>query len=144
MPFAVNDLMGRGNLNMSSTDIGGALSTYDKTYGEDGEEMKVIFSYPIFAISMDEINSNLGVSAPEYIKIDVDGIENKIIKKSEKILKSTSLNSVLIEINANREEDKEILEIMKFHGFNYDINQVKKSTRLTGRHKGYAEYIFKR
>ena len=53
----------------------------------------------------------------------IDYILDKI-KKSEKILKNTSLNSVLIEINANREEDKEILDIMKFHGFNYDINQI--------------------
>ena len=43
-------------------------------------------------------------------------------KYFEELLKNSSLTSVLIEINANREEDKEIIDIMKFHGFNYDIN----------------------
>ena len=97
MPFAVNDRMGRGNLNMSSTDIGGALSSYDKTYGEDGEEMKVIFSYPVFAISMDEINSNLALSTPDYIKIDVDGIELLILNGGIKVL--NTVKGLLIELS---------------------------------------------
>ncbi len=97
MPFAVNDVMGRGNLNMSSTEIGGALSSYDKTYGEDGEEMKVIFSYPVFAISLDEINSNLATSTPDYIKIDVDGIELLILNGGIKVL--NKVKGILIELS---------------------------------------------
>ena len=97
MPFAVNDMTGTGNLNMSSTEIGGALSSYDKTYGEDGEEMKVIFSYPVFAISMDEINSNLAISTPDYIKIDVDGIELLILNGGIKVL--NIVKGVLIELS---------------------------------------------
>ncbi len=97
MPFAINDMMGRGNLNMSSTEIGGALSSYNKTYGEDGEEMKVIFSYPVFAISMDEINSNLAVPNPDFIKIDVDGIELLILNGGIKVL--NTVKGVLIELS---------------------------------------------
>tara|TARA_B100000787_G_scaffold168200_1_gene156497 strand:+ start:754 stop:1554 length:801 start_codon:yes stop_codon:yes gene_type:complete len=97
MPFAVNDMMGTGNLNMSSTDIGGALSSYDKTYGEDGEEMEVIFSYPVFAISIDEITRTLGISTPDYIKIDVDGIELLILNGGIKVL--NTVKGVLIELS---------------------------------------------
>lgn len=97
MPFAVNDKMGHGDLNMSSMEVGGALSSYDKTYGEDGEEMKVLFSYPIFAISIDKMNSNLEMKIPDYIKIDVDGIELLILKGGKKVLKK--VKGVLIELS---------------------------------------------
>jgi FkbM family methyltransferase len=130
MPFAVNDLMGRGNLNMSSTDIGGALSSYDKTYGEDGEEMKVIFSYPIFAISMDEINSNLGVSAPDYIKIDVDGIELLILNGGINVL--NTVNGLLIELSEKWYDRKlECEKILLNSGLtrvDHKYNKIKKGT----------------
>ena len=81
---------------------------------------------------------------PTYIKIDVDGIESKIISKSKKVLSSSVLKSVLIEINENRIEDKKIIKIMKEFKFKYDLNQVEDSKRKSGPHKGYAEYLFYR
>jgi FkbM family methyltransferase len=96
MPFAVNNIMGQGNLNMSSTDLGGALSTFDKSYDDSGKNMKVIFKYSIFAISIDQIISNLKIKSPDYIKIDVDGIELLILKGGKNILKK--VKGVLIEL----------------------------------------------
>mgnify|MGYP000359652125 CR=1 FL=1 len=77
-----------------------------------------------------------------YLKIDVDGIEYKIIKKSKKLLKNKNLYSILIEINPNREKDNEIIETLLKYGFVFDKQQVIKSTKKTGKHKGYAEYLF--
>ena len=57
---------------------------------------------------------------PSYLKIDVDGIENMIIKSSKKLLKNAKLNSVLIEINRNRKEDLEIISISENSGFKFD------------------------
>ena len=57
---------------------------------------------------------------------------------------STTLKSVLIEINENRIEDKKIIKIMKEFKFKYDLNQVEGSKRKSGPHKGYAEYLFYR
>ena len=50
---------------------------------------------------------------PDYIKIDVDGIEHKIIEGCNKILKNKKLSSLLIEINENRKEDQLIIEKLK-------------------------------
>ena len=97
MPFAVSNKMSEADLNMTSMEMGGALSSYDKTYGEDGEEMKVIFNYPIFGISIDEININLDIETPDYIKIDVDGIELLILSGGKKVLKK--VKGVLIELS---------------------------------------------
>ena len=40
-----------------------------------------------------------------YLKVDVDGIEYKIIEESDLLLKNKNLKSILIEINSNRKED---------------------------------------
>ena len=74
--------------------------------------------------------------------MNLDGIEHKIIQKSEIVLKNEKLKSILIEINSNRKEDLEIIEFLKKNNFIYDKSQVKLSTRKSGQHKGYAEYLF--
>ena len=84
------------------------------------------------------------LKVPNYIKIDVDGIENQIIKKSDFILSSKKLESILIEINSNREEDNNIISKLNKYNFKFDNSQVEKSMRKIGRHKGYAEYLFYR
>ena len=42
IPGALSDKTGFGTLNMTSTQIGGALSTFDKSYGYDGKALKTI------------------------------------------------------------------------------------------------------
>ena len=79
---------------------------------------------------------------PNYLKIDVDGIEYKIIQKSKKLLQDNNLYSVLIEINTNREQDNEIIEVLLSYDFIFDKQQVSKAYKKKGKHKGYAEYLF--
>ena len=81
---------------------------------------------------------------PDHIKIDVDGIENKIIEGGSKTLKNPQLKSILIEINSNRKEDKKIIDKLKYYRFLYDEKQINDAMRLEGPHAGYAEYIFYR
>ena len=96
MPFAINDKIGRGNLSMSTSNWGGALSTFDKTYGMDGEDFKVVFKYPIFSFSMDDLINRLNLSYPDYIKIDVDGIEQLILAGGTNVLRN--IKGLLIEL----------------------------------------------
>jgi FkbM family methyltransferase len=96
IPIALNDITGRGELNMTTEDIGGALSTFDRSYGFDGKEIEVSFSYALFSISMDDAFNKLGIPAPDYLKIDVDGIEHLILQGGREIL--GKVKGVLIEL----------------------------------------------
>ncbi len=71
-------------------------------------------------------------------------VNNKIIEQGEKIFQNKKLLSILIEINEDRDKDKEIINILKSFGFIYDVNQVKKTKRKDGPHKNYVEYLFYR
>lgn len=108
MPFAVNDKMGRGDLSMSTDTWGGALSTFDKSYGFDGEDFEVVFKYPIFSLSLDDAINRLNLQYPDYIKIDVDGIEQLILAGGSEVLKH--VKGVLIELPNLWQEQTEICE----------------------------------
>ena len=110
----------------------------------DLTEINSKYRQGLFSSTLDDLCFKWGLPLPAYIKIDVDGIENKIISKSKKVLSSSVLKSVLIEINENRIEDKNIIKTMKEFKFKYDLNQVENSKRKSGPHKGYAEYLFYR
>ena len=109
---------------------------------EDLKPIESKYTQGIFSTTIDDLCFKWNLPFPSYIKIDVDGIEHKIISKSERILSSPILKSVLIEINENREEDKEIIETMTKFKFKYDLNQIDNARRKSGPHKGYAEYLF--
>lgn len=104
MPFPLNDKMGEGVLNMSSDEYGGAMSSFDKTYGSDGKEFDVIFSYSMFSFSLDDMVEKLYLNYPDYIKIDVDGIEHIILTGGTKIL--SNVKGLLIELPNLWEDQK--------------------------------------
>ena len=58
---------------------------------------KYNFNYNTFGLSIDESVKLLNFPKPNYIKIDVDGIEHLILKGASKTLKKVS--SLLIEVD---------------------------------------------
>ena len=53
---------------------------------------------------MNDVKNLLNISQPDYIKIDVDGIEHLILKGGEKVLLNTK--ELLIEVNERFEQQK--------------------------------------
>jgi len=82
---------------MTSTDWGGALSTFGQTYGHDGEPIRKVFEFPTVGLSMVDAVTLLRIPQPDYIKMDVDGIEHLILKGGVPILRG--VKSVSVEIN---------------------------------------------
>ena len=111
VPMPLSDKIGFNTLNMSSVLWGGALSTFGETYGYDGEDLNTVFEFTTLGITMNESNSILKIPIPDYIKIDVDGIEHLILKGVLDILKKCK--SILIEIDDDFElqsnQTKELL-----------------------------------
>jgi hypothetical protein len=106
---------------MSSMNYGGALSTFDKTYGSDGKVFDIKFNFSILSIALDDLTSKLNFEYPDYIKIDVDGIEQLILEGGINVLKHTK--SILIELPDLWKEQKETCEkILTNAGFNILLN----------------------
>ena len=70
---------------MSSIEEGGALSSFENNdvkldmYNDNQiKNKKIDFKYNIISFSLDEFLKNFNELKPDYLKIDVDGIETKI------------------------------------------------------------------
>lgn len=97
VPLCISDSVGVGRFNMSSTAWGGALSTFKERFDQNGNDLKLVFTYHSLGISLDNIQEIWNLPAPDYLKIDVDGLEHYILKGGEKVL--SVVRSVLVEIN---------------------------------------------
>lgn len=101
IPLPLTENVSISNMNMSSTDWGGALSTFGKDYTHDGKKLQKKFEFSVIGLSMDQCVSLLNIPKPDYIKMDVDGIEHLILKGGKDILKG--VKSIILEINEDFE-----------------------------------------
>jgi FkbM family methyltransferase len=97
VPLALSDAIAVSTLNMSSTEWGGALSTFGKDYGHDGQALDRVFAFQTIGLSMVDAVERLRIPPPDYMKIDVDGIEHLILRGGGSVLER--MKGLLIEIN---------------------------------------------
>ncbi len=97
LPIALSDGTKTANLKMTTTEWGGALSTFEQGYTHDGSQIKKIFEFKTLGLSMNDAVALLKLPQPDYIKMDVDGIEHLILKGGHEVLKV--VKGVIIEIN---------------------------------------------
>ena len=118
VPLPLTDKLTFSTLNMGNTNWGGALSTFGKEYGHDGKPMDMVFKLPTIGLSMVDAVNSLHISQPDYIKMDVDGIEHLILRGGISIL--DKVKGLLVEINDNFAEQSENANlILKEAGFSF-------------------------
>ena len=136
VPLPLAEKLGNSTLNMTTIDWGGALSTFGKEYGVDGENMESIFKIPTLGLSMSHAVNNLNIDQPDFIKMDVDGIEHLILKGGMPILNNAK--EILIEINDNFQiQSKDSSKYLKDAGF-----ILKEKRHAEEFDTGPAEFIF--
>jgi FkbM family methyltransferase len=105
---------------------GGNRSQFGK---EDLKNMKTPAAHiqGMFGVTLDELCGKWGFPYPNYIKIDVDGIEIPIIKGAKNVLKNPALRSVIVELGTP-EEQREAVNLMEQAG----LGVKSKTTRNWG------------
>ncbi len=116
-------------MNERSFIEGGALNSFGETYNFEGKQFNAEMKYQTLGTSINYIVEKNILEIPDYIKIDVDGIEHLILKGGDRVLRNKKLKSMLIEINENfLEQYQDILNIMKDSGF--EIKDKKNNSDL--------------
>jgi len=125
---ALNEAERFGKLTVPFVTKGGAYNLFG-TPGAQGQDVPEsvraaeIFwnddrvSQLTFGCSIDDLVFRHGFTPPTHIKIDVDGIEYKIIKGASRTLESPHLKSLLIELNEKSQLDAEVPGILERRGF---------------------------
>lgn len=97
IPLPLSESLAFSTLNMTSMEWGGALSTFGQDYGWDGQKIQQVFEFQTVGIAADDAVQLLRIPQPNYIKIDVDGIEHLILRGGFAIL--NKVDGVLVEVN---------------------------------------------
>ncbi|EKO34816.1 methyltransferase FkbM domain protein [Leptospira santarosai str. CBC379] len=116
IPLPLSDQLSINKLQMTNTEWGGALSSFGSEFGHDGKPIHKVFEYSLIGLSLEDAVQRLNLPKPDYIKMDVDGIEHIILKGGKNVLKN--LKEILLEINEDFTEQFDtsclILEKMGF------------------------------
>ena len=97
---------------------GGALNLFGEKFDFEGKEFKSNMKYNLLGTTMNYFIENSILDIPDYIKIDVDGIEHLILQGGDKFLNNEKVKSLSIEINENfTEQYDKVLNIMDKNNF---------------------------
>ncbi len=115
----LNDEMDNFSIfNETNFQEGGALNTFKEKFNFTGKGSKFENEYYILGTNINQLLDNQILDIPDYIKIDVDGIEHLILMGAEKYLSHKKIKSILIEVNENFEDQFiKIKDIMKKSNF---------------------------
>jgi len=97
---------------------GGALNSFGENYNFEGNKQTYPMKYQLLGLSIKDILDSKILEMPNYIKIDVDGIEHLILSGAENYLKDPNIKSISVEINENfKTQFENIIDIMKKNEF---------------------------
>lgn len=115
IPVALSDQLGFNSFKMTTTVLGGALSAFGQDFDQNGAPLKDVFEYQTLGMSMTDMVSLLHIPQPDFIKIDVDGIEHFILRGGSNVL--AKVKGVLVEINdAFQDQAEESVRILENAG----------------------------
>lgn len=125
---------------------GGALNSFGENFNFEGKEQTYSMKYQLLGLSIKDILDNKILEIPDYIKIDVDGIEHIILSGAENYLKDSKIRSISVEINENfKTQFNNILDIMKKNNFVFlEKKQNDELKNSDGPFSQSFNYIFKK
>lgn len=96
----------------SSDFEGGAFNSFNQKNSK-----KIKNAYNILGLSAEQLIDSKIVKLPNYIKIDVDGNEFKVLKSFGKYLSHKDIKEILVEIDKDNNQEKKIVNLLTKKGY---------------------------
>jgi FkbM family methyltransferase len=126
VPIPLSLSINKSSMNLTTKSWGGALSTFGEEFDQDGNIFQPLFKYNTIGIGMNDASNFLNLPFPNFIKMDVDGLEHIILEGGEDILKT--IDGILIEVNENFIEQAN------------GVSMILKNSGLSMKNKKISEY----
>ena len=118
---------------------GGSCHTVEAELNFDLSRMNVAFKQGINTVMLDTFCKQMNI-VPDHIKMDVDGLEHRVINGGLETIQKA--RTVIIELNTNLKEHNDSVSKMKSLGFKLDETQVKDALRKGGTFLNVGEHLF--
>lgn len=130
-------------MNESGFSEGGSCNSFGVDYDYQGFEINTKNKYQLIGTSIDFLTKNNFLQIPNYIKIDVDGIEHLILKGAKETLKSKNIKEILIELNEDfKEQFEKCIDLLSKSGFK--TKNKHKQISPSNSNSNMFNYIFER
>ena len=110
--IALSDDTSIGELSLFHTVIGGSKHAFGDPAESWIEDDPIAFQQGMVGFSIDGLIQRFACPFPNHIKIDVDGIEDKIIAGASDALNDSRLKSILVEIQPHKPEATKNMKTM--------------------------------
>jgi FkbM family methyltransferase len=142
--LALSDRTGYSRLHLLGFGGGGSGHTYGADLDHNLLPRTSDYLQGCVSTTLDSLVSGGVVPAPTHIKIDVDGLEHKVLAGCAATLRDPRLRSILIEINSNLDEHRRLIHELAALGFGFSDEQVLAARRTAGASAGTGNYVFRR
>lgn len=143
-PLALSDTMAASRLYLSDFSAGGSCHSFGEDVGFDLQPRGHAFAQGSFSVTLDQLVKSGAVPVPDYIKLDVDGFEHKVIEGARETLANPKVKEILVELNTHLPEHNAVIERLHALGFGHDAQQAQGALRKSGAFEGVGEFIFRR
>jgi len=137
--LALSNEMALNAIHLSLFTAGAACHNFKEKFDFKHEPFVPQFSQGCFSMTLDSLIEQQLIPVPQYIKIDVDGMEHKILEGAKQTMKNAAVQSVLVELNMNLLSHRQVIEFMKENNFRCSRSQIQQSE---GPFKEVVNYIF--
>lgn len=127
--IAFNDTTKLDSFYMANTELGGALNSFGEAIDWRGKSFTASLKQAMVGFNIDDFVEQFSPPFPNYIKIDVDGIENKIVEGAKNTLRDKRVKSVLVELDTERKDYcNNVIEIIESSGMK--LKKTEHGTQL--------------
>jgi FkbM family methyltransferase len=124
---------------------GEALNAFGVNFNFEGKIFQPKNNYKIFGTTINYLIKNKILKTPNYIKIDVDGIEHLILSKADLVLKNKKLKSICIELNENfLNQRNKVFKILKNYNFFFSHKKHSKIVSDIKKFSNTYNFVFNR
>ncbi len=136
--MGLSDGNGVEKLYVKDERFGASGSQIGSNVDEHGKAYEVLDEEFVPVMTVDSFVATMNVAVPDHIKIDVDGIESRIIRGMTHTLAQPRVKSVLVEVNLDAADFNELRQIFIAAGFrdDHELNRLPNHSR--NRRKGTA------
>lgn len=92
---------------MGDANAGGFPNAFGSTRNADGETVRTVARQAAIGFSIDDFRATFSLPAPNYLKLDIDGIEDKVLAGGARTLAEPALRGIMIEMTRDASKRNE-------------------------------------